>query len=151
MWNLPRPGIEPLSPALAEGFFTTQPPGKPQLHFRLGALFFFECTVLNTCRSRLMSKNSQAFLFLVQLCPESKWDWQILPLTLCCMGFFSSVTRRVILEDTPSSSHLTLDPGILFVLEALGPLKLGLLATKDHVNTQGFAIPTDFAFFSPSL
>lgn len=67
------------------------------------------------------------------------------------MGFFSSVTRRVILEDTPSSSHLTLDPGILFVLEALGPLKLGLLATKDHVNTQGFAIPTDFAFFSPSL
>lgn len=49
------------------------------------------------------------------------------------------------------SSHLTLDPGILFVLEALGPLKLGLLATEDHINTQGFAIPPDFAFFSPSL
>ena len=28
MWNLPRPGIEPVSPALAGGFFTTEPPGK---------------------------------------------------------------------------------------------------------------------------
>ena len=29
MWDLPGPGIEPLSPALAGAFFTTQPPGKP--------------------------------------------------------------------------------------------------------------------------
>ena len=28
MWNLPRPGIEPVSPALAGGFLTTGPPGK---------------------------------------------------------------------------------------------------------------------------
>ena len=27
--NLPDPRIEPMSPALAGGFFTTQPPGKP--------------------------------------------------------------------------------------------------------------------------
>ena len=27
--NLPNPGIEPVSPALAGGFFTTEPPGKP--------------------------------------------------------------------------------------------------------------------------
>ena len=27
--NLPDPGIEPESPALAGGFFTTEPPGKP--------------------------------------------------------------------------------------------------------------------------
>ena len=27
--NLPDPGIEPLSPALAGGFFTAKPPGKP--------------------------------------------------------------------------------------------------------------------------
>ena len=26
--NLPDPGIEPTSPALAGGFFTTEPPGK---------------------------------------------------------------------------------------------------------------------------
>ena len=29
MWNLPRSGIKPVSPALAGGFFTTEPPGKP--------------------------------------------------------------------------------------------------------------------------
>ena len=28
--NLPDPGIEPVSPAFAGGFFTTGPPGKPQ-------------------------------------------------------------------------------------------------------------------------
>ena len=34
MWNLPRPGIEPMSPRLAGRFLTTGPPGKPQLwHF----------------------------------------------------------------------------------------------------------------------
>ena len=31
--NLPGPGIEPMSPALAGGFFTTEPPGKLQSQF----------------------------------------------------------------------------------------------------------------------
>ena len=30
MWDLPRPGLEPVSPALAGGLPTTAPPGKPQ-------------------------------------------------------------------------------------------------------------------------
>ena len=29
MWDLPGPGIEHVSPELAGGFFTTEPPGKP--------------------------------------------------------------------------------------------------------------------------
>ena len=29
MWDLPRPGLEPVSPALAGRFPTTAPPGKP--------------------------------------------------------------------------------------------------------------------------
>ena len=33
MWDLPRPGLEPVSPALAGRFSTTAPPGKPSLHF----------------------------------------------------------------------------------------------------------------------
>ena len=33
MWDLPRPGLEPVSPALAGGFLTTAPPGKPQPAF----------------------------------------------------------------------------------------------------------------------
>ena len=31
MWNLPRPGIELMSPALASGFLTTGPSGKSSL------------------------------------------------------------------------------------------------------------------------
>ena len=31
MWDLPGPGIEPVSPALAGGFLTTAPPGKSPL------------------------------------------------------------------------------------------------------------------------
>ena len=33
MWDLPRPGLEPMSPALAGRFSTTAPPGKPQIGF----------------------------------------------------------------------------------------------------------------------
>ena len=29
VWGPPGPGMEPVSPALAGGFFTTEPPGKP--------------------------------------------------------------------------------------------------------------------------
>ena len=31
MWDLPRPGLEPVSPALAGIFSTTVPPGKPSI------------------------------------------------------------------------------------------------------------------------
>ena len=30
MWDLPRPGLEPVCPALAGRFLTTAPPGKPR-------------------------------------------------------------------------------------------------------------------------
>ena len=33
MWDLPRPGFEPVSPALTGGFLTTAPPGKPWIIF----------------------------------------------------------------------------------------------------------------------
>ena len=33
MWDPPRPGLEPVSPALAGGFPTTVPPGKPPFFF----------------------------------------------------------------------------------------------------------------------
>ena len=35
MWDLPGPGLEPVFPALADGFLTAAPPGKSQ------DLFFF--------------------------------------------------------------------------------------------------------------
>ena len=33
MWDFPRPGLEPVSPALAGRFSTTAPPGKPCSYF----------------------------------------------------------------------------------------------------------------------
>ena len=38
MWDLPRPGLEPVSPALAGRFSTTAPPGKPmELPFNISS------------------------------------------------------------------------------------------------------------------
>ena len=34
MWDLPGPGLKPMSPALAGGFLTTEPPGKPCTTFK---------------------------------------------------------------------------------------------------------------------
>jgi len=42
MWDLPGSGIEPVSPALAGGFSTTEPPGKPLIQSSLSNL-------LSTC------------------------------------------------------------------------------------------------------
>ena len=36
MWDLPRPGLEPVSPALAGRFSTTAPPRKPYMRFIIG-------------------------------------------------------------------------------------------------------------------
>ena len=33
MWDLPGPGLEPMSPALAGGFLSTAPPGKPLVFY----------------------------------------------------------------------------------------------------------------------
>ena len=41
MWGLPRPGLEPVSPALAGRFSTTAPPGKPT------EIYFDSITICN--------------------------------------------------------------------------------------------------------
>ena len=41
MWDLPRPGLEPVSPALAGRLSTTAPPGKPQYFIFLMAKYYF--------------------------------------------------------------------------------------------------------------
>ena len=40
MWNLPRPGINPTSPALASGLLSTMPPGKSRLLLVVVVLVF---------------------------------------------------------------------------------------------------------------
>ena len=44
MWDLPRSGLEPVSPALAGGFLTAVPPGKP-----CWIVLMMKC--INTCNA----------------------------------------------------------------------------------------------------
>ena len=41
LWDLPRPGIEPVFPALAGEFSTAEPPGKSPGHFTLAEMLKF--------------------------------------------------------------------------------------------------------------
>ena len=41
MWDPPRPGLEPMSPALAGRFSTTAPPGKPHFMFLISQIILF--------------------------------------------------------------------------------------------------------------
>ena len=62
MWNLPKPGIKPLSPALASRFLITGIPGKPLLH---------------TFRSALWSAQNECPCLIGELilhCPPPPWS-----------------------------------------------------------------------------
>ena len=64
MWDLPGPGIEPVSPALAGGFLTTAPPGKPGsmvldvnilVYLVLGTVEFVEITTWSPSSRNIIS------------------------------------------------------------------------------------------------
>ena len=52
MWHLPRPGMEPMSLALAGGVFTSEPPGKPCIWDFLRSL-----TIIDICFNFIVVKN----------------------------------------------------------------------------------------------
>ena len=49
MWDLPRPGLEPVSPALAGRFSTTAPPGKPSKKSFLTCYSIEICNCFKVC------------------------------------------------------------------------------------------------------
>ena len=56
MWDLPRPRIEPVSPALTSRFLTIAPPGKPQTYIFLKIVFhsMYRNTKLSNEKSKAM-------------------------------------------------------------------------------------------------
>ena len=67
MWDLPRPGLEPVSPALAGRLSTTVPPGKPHRAFFKNQLFmylFLADLCLRCCTWAFSSCGEQELLFI---------------------------------------------------------------------------------------
>ena len=60
MWDLPGPGIEPMSPVLAGGFLTTVPPGKSLIPYILS------CDIKKTFaeRNKTVVSRNMAIIYL---------------------------------------------------------------------------------------
>ena len=67
MWDLPRPGLEPVSPALAGGFLTTAPPGKLRSFCYL-SIYLFILDALGLCCVQAFSSCSESGLLFVVVC-----------------------------------------------------------------------------------
>ena len=66
MWDFPEPGIKPMSPVLAGGFFTTEPPGRSRSFFKIKFLLEQSCfTIL--CQFLMYSKVNQLYVYIYPL------------------------------------------------------------------------------------
>ena len=72
MWDLPRSGIEPVSPALAEGFFTPEPWGKSHYVF-LRALLRYNSQTMQFTHLKWFSGFKYSHRY-VQSSSESIWE-----------------------------------------------------------------------------
>ena len=102
MWDLPRPGLKPVSPALAGGFLTTAPPGKP-IYVLLLFTFYWSIVDLQCCVSLRWTCVLLFFTFCwsvvdLQCCVSLRWTCVLLfliffsftSISLCLPGNFSS-------------------------------------------------------------
>ena len=76
MWDLPRPGHEPVSPALAGRFSTTAPPGKPKFFFLINLFYFWLRWVFVAAHRLSLVVASGGYSSL--RCTGFSWPWLLL-------------------------------------------------------------------------
>ena len=74
MWDLPRPGLEPVSPELAGRFSTTAPPGKPNNSLLM--MFIDVCHMAAAGPGVRNSNMNKSLLLLLEL-PVSRGDCHV--------------------------------------------------------------------------
>ena len=107
MWDLPRPGLEPVSPALAGRLSTTAPPGKPHctllnwvfLLLSVGVLYIFWKLSLNRYDLQIFSLIPWAVFSLSWWCSfmHKSLEFQLMKFNLSIF-FFSSLYFGVIFK-----------------------------------------------------
>ena len=121
MWDLPGPGLKPMSPALAGGFLTTVPPGKSlPICFCMLSIFFIKvlhilfitilnhlsdnsniCVIFETCSDACFVSSDCVFscllAYLVIFCRKlNMMDWVNWPLLWGCVLIWLEVGLHLI-------------------------------------------------------
>ena len=167
MWDLPRPGLEPVSPALAGGFLTTAPRGKSLLfhfwYYWFESSFFFlgESSWRFVCFAYLFRTPVLIFidlfcgLFIVSISFISTLIF-IVSFLLLILGFIcsysSSLRCKLGLREMVLVfwyRHLSLWTSLLGLL-LLYPTPFGMLYFHFHLS-QGIFFLTSFDFFFDAL
>ena len=76
MWDLPRPGLEPVSPALAGRFSTTVPPGKPRTNY------FIKRNNTTYYNFDQKGGGNMSFLLITVLSNKTKYHYTVFPIHL---------------------------------------------------------------------
>ena len=93
MWDLPGPELEPVSPALAGGFLTTAPPGKPLFLF-LQLVCEFEVFSKEKVILKFLSQSLNNYPTLVSI--RNSHAWKYIPLITLEMRCSEHSHRRQI-------------------------------------------------------
>ena len=95
MWDLPRPGLEPVSPALAGRFSTTAPPGEPYLvAFNIFTLSLIFVNLITMCLDVFLL----GLILPGTLC--ASWTWMTVSFPM--LENFSAITASNIFSGPPS-------------------------------------------------
>ena len=104
MWDLPRPGIEPMSPSSAGGFFTTEPPGEASKKpvFKYWSYDILNIMLWKTLRLEWLSGKMTFFPVGILGHPARG-----LVLFWCCISIWGNLEKQVNFEINSKPPHIS--------------------------------------------